>query len=296
MSTARARDSWVAMDDGARLRVRRQGPENDIAPLIAVHGAPGLQTLEDAESMWSFVGGKRTLVTFDGRGSGRSDAQPPYSSARWASDIEGLRRWLGVEEFVLAAHSYGGFIALEYACRYPKHLAGLVVVNSAGDGSALLEHLSLRIASVTDDTQRRQLERLFSGTTRSDIDFWACGQAVVSLLIPDYEPVTEPPVGVLLNYQAHNVAFAANLPSHNVMRRLGEIICPTLVCAGRLDPLIPVASSVAIAKGISGAQLELFEGSGHNPPLEEAQAFQAAVTGFLRQGPQGAARPEIDLP
>jgi proline iminopeptidase len=283
MSIAMAPDVWIAMDDGARLRVRRQGNADDHHPLIAVHGAPGLQSLEDAESMWSFVTAGRALVTFDGRGSGRSDARPPFSSARWSADLEGIRTWLGVEQFVLAAHSYGGFIALDYACRHPTRLAGLVVVNSAADGPALLEHLRLRIASVADDAQRGQLERLFSGSTRSNVDFWACGQAVVSLLVPDYKPVAEPPPGIMLNYQTHNAAFSANLPSHNVVSRLTGISCPTLVCTGRLDPLIPVTSSAVIATGIPGAEVTIFEGSGHNPPLEESETFRAIVAKFLSQ-------------
>ncbi|NTU49021.1 MAG: alpha/beta fold hydrolase [Syntrophobacteraceae bacterium] len=45
--------------------------------------------------------------------------------AREPRTIRG-RKALDVEDWVVVGHSYGGYLAQQYAVRYPDHLAGLV--------------------------------------------------------------------------------------------------------------------------------------------------------------------------
>jgi proline iminopeptidase len=276
-------ESRVVMDDGAQLFVRRSGRASHLPPVVAVHGAPGVQSHADSAGMWGFLEDDRLLVTFDARGSGRSDSAAPLTMQRWAQDIEVIRRWLGASQIVLVGHSYGGFIALDYACRYPAQLAGLIVVNSAADGATLVEQIRLVIATVSDDTKRDQLERLFSGRTESDTDLWACGQAIVSLSYPDFIPSVTAPPEVWLRHTTHNEAFAFALPAYHVERHLGRVSCPALVCAGQLDLLIPSAICAAIGHGIPGAEVVKFEYSGHNPALDEPKRFREAVQKFMGQ-------------
>ena len=42
-----------------------------------------------------------------------------------------LREHLGFEEVTVLGHSYGGFIALEYALRYPERLGRLILLDTA---------------------------------------------------------------------------------------------------------------------------------------------------------------------
>ncbi|WP_257883323.1 alpha/beta fold hydrolase [Hymenobacter sp. DG01] len=44
-------------------------------------------------------------------------------------DLEELRQQLGLESWVVMAHSFGGTIATEYAVRYPQRVRGLVLIN-----------------------------------------------------------------------------------------------------------------------------------------------------------------------
>jgi proline iminopeptidase len=70
--------------------------------------------------------------------------------------------------------------------------------------------------------------------------------------------------------------------------RLGEVRAPTLVLAGRHDPQMPPACAAELAAGIPGAQLVVFERSGHYPFVEEPESFWAAVGAFLDAGPPAA--------
>ena len=49
---------------------------------------------------------------------------------------------------------------------------------------------------------------------------------------------------------------------HDVMDRLRQIACPTLVAAGRYDGIAPLANSEVIVSRIPGAELRVYEG-GH---------------------------------
>ena len=61
---------------------------------------------------------------------------------------------------------------------------------------------------------------------------------------------------------------------------LSQVACPTLVVCGSRDRVNLPASRLFEAQ-IPGARLEIFERSGHSPPLEEPERFQQVVRGFL---------------
>jgi pimeloyl-ACP methyl ester carboxylesterase len=63
--------------------------------------------------------------------------------------------------------------------------------------------------------------------------------------------------------------------------RLSEIRVPALIVAGRFDPQAPVLCSEEIARGIPGAQLIIFEHSGHYPSIEERDLFKQTGAEFL---------------
>ena len=60
---------------------------------------------------------------------------------------------------------------------------------------------------------------------------------------------------------------------------------PVLVLAGRHDRTCVVEGGEAIAAGIAGAQLEVFEASAHLAFAEENEAYLSAVRRFLQSVP-----------
>jgi proline iminopeptidase len=70
----------------------------------------------------------------------------------------------------------------------------------------------------------------------------------------------------------------------DVEARLGEIRAPTLVLAGARDRIRPLSAAETIADGIPGAQLVVFQRSGHLPFVEEQAAFVDAVREFVLGG------------
>jgi pimeloyl-ACP methyl ester carboxylesterase len=63
--------------------------------------------------------------------------------------------------------------------------------------------------------------------------------------------------------------------------RLAEIATPVLVLGGRHDRTCVVQAAEATAAAIPGAELVVFERSGHMPFVEETEAYLAAVGAFV---------------
>lgn len=126
--------SW----DGTELayRVAGSGP-----PLACIPGGPG-QAVEYLGELGG-LGGQRTLILLDNRGTGASQVpEDPatYRVDRLVLDVEALREHLGLERMDLFGHSASGGTCLLYAAGYPRRLDHLVLVGP-----------SLRVTGVQSD-------------------------------------------------------------------------------------------------------------------------------------------------
>jgi proline iminopeptidase len=69
----------------------------------------------------------------------------------------------------------------------------------------------------------------------------------------------------------------------DVEQQLGEVAHPVLVLAGRHDRACSVSAAEAIARGIPGAELRVFEDSGHMMFIEQQVDYVATVADFLQR-------------
>jgi proline iminopeptidase len=69
----------------------------------------------------------------------------------------------------------------------------------------------------------------------------------------------------------------------NLLPGLANVACPTLVTAGRLDPITPVSCSEAIAEALPAGlgQLVVFDEAGHGVHRDEPERAEAVLRQFL---------------
>jgi proline iminopeptidase len=225
------------------------------------------------------------VVVFDARGSGESEGNPPFTHEQWAADVEGLRQWIGAERIVMAGGSYGGFISMEYAIRYPDRVSALVLRDTSADHENEKAARENALSSTRVDIDVEKLDRINSGTVRDNDDLRDCWREILPLYDHHFDPakVEERVATTPYRYETHNFAFAVNQPQYDIKAQLPGITCPTLVTVGRDDWITPVASSETIASLIPNAKLVVFEKSGHSPQIEERELWLEVVREFLHE-------------
>jgi proline iminopeptidase len=117
--------------------------------VLLLHGGPGFSH-EYLEAMESFLPAAGIeMYYYDQLGCNNSD-QPDdpslWTLARYTQEVEEVRRGLGLENFVLYGHSWGGILAIEYALNYQQHLRGLIISDmTAGTQSYLKRTAALKV-------------------------------------------------------------------------------------------------------------------------------------------------------
>ena len=252
-------------------------------PVVFMHGGLGF----DHQYFRPFFDGLASsakVVYYDHLGHGQSDRPSDFSAitlARLSADCDALTTALGLGKFVLVGHSYGGFIALDFALRYPGRLLGLVLSCTAGD----LASFVLRAPLGGTTAQQAALGRLFTAGA-NDTDTALRANWVGAL--PLYYNNASVPAALSLNeIDARTVYSAAGfnrgnaiLGGYDFIPRLGEINVPTFVHYGAGD-IWRFGDTEKLARGIRGATLKYYAGSGHWPFQEEQAAFLRDMRGFV---------------
>jgi pimeloyl-ACP methyl ester carboxylesterase len=124
---------WVSGPAG-NLYVRDGGdPRSRLLPVVFVHSLAG------NGGQWALqldhLRRHRRAVAIDLRGHGESDPADDgdYSIRGLAADVEAVADQLGLRRFVLAGHSLGALVAIDYASRHPERVKALLLVDPNGD-------------------------------------------------------------------------------------------------------------------------------------------------------------------
>lgn len=242
--------------EGASLAYEEWG---DGEPLVCLHGGMGLDSSYlRTPGILGLARPGRRVILYDQRGHGESGRAPIESCthARWAADLGALARSLAPPPFALLGHSYGGFLALEYAVRRPETLSRLVLAGtSAGPVAGDWPHV--RRDRDVEEFFRERWPRFFAGEDRHE--------EVLERLAFSWEPF--------------EAAFHGELPRFDLRDRARSLDLPVLLVAGSEDRYR--SSMVELAASMRNARLVEIPGTGHFPFLEAPGAFLAAVRDFL---------------
>lgn len=252
---------------------------------IAHPGGPGLE--------WKYLRmpeleRRLTLVYLEPAGtgaSGRLADHDGYTRARYAADLENLRRRLGRDRVCLLGHSAGAKAVLEYAIAQPQRVERLILYAT----SAVTDAEWKRDSEAA--RQARASEPWFAGAdagARSDEPLGPeeCGLArMAPFYFADWtarQRELVPFVAELRCWPASRKGKPA--PPDDQRPALAALRVPTLVAIGRHDFMFPPKWGQITADAIPDAKLVVFEQSGHFAHVEEPAAFAAAVADFVAAG------------
>ena len=225
-----------------------------------------------------------SLIYYDHRGNGRS-ARPPFetlSHKNFVEDAEELRKLLGFHKFILLGHSYGSFIALEYAIRYSQNLSHLILVGTAASYEFLepcRKNALQRLKDYNLDTNenREVVERWINGEIRDHDEFMRFGELYNQISSPHPDRSTE----TIFDHQTFNYTIKNCLLKYDLRNELDNINVPTLIINGRNDWDTPIEHAFLVHKGIKNSTFVAFENSEHEPFADEEEAFIKTIKEWI---------------
>jgi len=277
-------NNYIAVDD-VRLHVERHGNGE---PLLMI---PGLGA---GNWLWSknvaALSKHFTLIMPELRGSGRSDKPDQiYKIALFAADLKVVLDQLDIRQAHLLGASLGGFVAQYFSAQWPERVARLILVSTSLGGQCQIgpdgETLS-RVIRPRGKTSRERLENAYALNFTED--FMRKHPEELEHITAWRTQYPQPEHIYYRQLLAGNAYDGAQLAE--------KISAPTLICAGKDDPLVPVQNAQALQKKIPQARLALFEGK-HIFFFEQSRKFNQAVIEFLDESfvvaPSGAKCVEI---
>lgn len=253
-------------------------------PMLLMHGGPGLD--HTIFRPWlDKLGEQVELIYFDHRGNGRSTRPATMENIThetWAVDADALRTYLGYEKIILFGHSYGGYLAQEYAIRFGQHLAGLILCNT-GLAFDYMPIVQANAAARGTPEALSALDEVFAQNKNDDSYLRSLWMRILPLYFKHYDPQIGKTIDEATSYSAAAWNQAKNncLPKFNTLSRLKEITAPTLLLAGADDWLTPVDQSRLMHAELPNSELVIFENSGHFLYIEETDKFVVTVRNWL---------------
>jgi len=256
-------------------------------PVILIHGFGA------SKEVWIAQFGPLSehfkVIRFDNRGAGKSDRpNEPYTMKMYADDIAGLMDFLKIEKANIIGWSLGGMIAQHFALNHQDRVKKLVLINTLPRWPADKSGLEMYKQSQIDgyhaklkDPEGTFWERAKMGFSRKFLKGMKENpkKKFFGLWTPEElikQSITNPstPQDII------NMTNA--LADHDVLDRLHEIKCETLVLCADKDRQTPKLENVKIHERIPNSKLIIIEGAGHESPKERAPEVNKHIIEFLK--------------
>jgi pimeloyl-ACP methyl ester carboxylesterase len=249
-------------------------------PVLVLHGGPGLS--DYTEPLADELVDSYTVYRYQQRGLAPSSTEGPFTVDAHISDVIAVLEAIGEQRVWLIGHSWGGHLALHFACAHPDRLLGLVVIDPLGVlGDGGISDMEARMGErMTPESvvRRHEMEqRAMRGEGRP-------GDALeaFSLVWPTYfaDPEHAPPMPPIEMsvpcYAETFVSIREELARQTLPPLLHSFSAPCVFVLGADSP-IPTHHGEVTAALIPNAAIEIAEGCGHFPWLERPGVVRAAL-------------------
>jgi pimeloyl-ACP methyl ester carboxylesterase len=245
-----------------RVKVAGNGP-----PVVFFHGATGLQwdPFLDALAENFTVYAPEHPGTTPGDPDGIKSLDNLWDLVLYYYELFDR---LGLETPAVVGHSFGGMVAAEVAATNPERVSKLVLIDPVGlwrDDTPVKNWMVMLPEDLAQvvfaDPTGPVAQQTFAVPDDVDAQIDARIQMMWSL--------------------ACTGKFVWPIPDKGLKKRLHRIEAPTMVIWGKEDRLIAPIYAQEFAERIPNARIELIDGAGHLPQLEQQATVVALVRGFL---------------
>jgi pimeloyl-ACP methyl ester carboxylesterase len=261
--------------DGRTVSYRRSGKG---APILWIHAFPFSRLMWEAQ-MAAFAP-THTVVALDLPGVGGSTALPEEetSVAAYARACEAVANKVNPNDpWIVAGLSLGGYVAFELVRRHHLRMSGLVLADTRAvlDTPAQLAGRHATLATAREQGAAPVAESLL-GKMVTD----ACPEEVRAQVLAWMRAT--PKDGMLGTIHAL-ITRPDSVPT------LAKIEVPSLLLVGEHDPISPPAEMEAFGNQLKRATVVRLAGAAHLSNIEQPEAFNDAIRGWLASSGLGPA-------
>ena len=248
------------------------------SPLVVLHGGPGAvhNALLPLADLFS---GERPVVLYDQVGCGNSTHRPEWPPQAWTvelhlEELDALVTHLGLTRFHLLGHSWGGFLATEYALAHPEPVASLILFSTAASSELMMTSIIGRFTAIVEQ-----------GLPPAEfVTRHLCRVPMPAALAYTFEQLAEHPEvnAAMAGSDPDTGELTGTLRGWSAIDRLPGIGAPTLVLGGEFDELDADARQPFLDR-IPDVRGHEFAGASHVAYAETPEAVRVVLGVFLAE-------------
>lgn len=264
---------------GARVSYHELGAP-DGQPLVLLHGY--ISSSYSWRDVWPALARTCRIYIVDLPGYGKSEPlKGPWTINDYARFLNRFFEVLNLESAIVVGAQMGGSIAAWFAAKYPEHIKGLVLLASGATGERrtnmwlykLVSQPILGRAMVQLFPQKLFFKRLKAAYVNQNT---TAGDS----LAPYFRSFKK--TGHIQTRIALQIRESFGENFQNFEPHLKQIVAPTLLIWGDLDPLVPLSSAHKFKRAIANSSLAVVRNCGDFPQEEYPEVVTTHLLNFIR--------------
>ena len=276
-------DQTLVLPTGMTVNYRIAGNPDGQTVLLIHGGSDSLGTW----SLWEQTLAEHyRLVSVDLPGHGLTDPDPERAYGRWmfARFIKAFVDAMGLDQFVIIGHSYGGETAMRYVLDNPGKATGMVLVAAGG-------------YAPKESDKGGETEALIADLARSPLGPLLDHLSYDLLLGEGESDYITNTAFITEEYLLRQSSLGRYEKNRDTLRHFAiyadetyrdldgieQIDLPTLILAGEKDKIVPLWMMDKMHEVIVGSELIVYPNIGHMVQQEEPYNSAEAVIEFMRR-------------
>ncbi|MHB9149697.1 MAG: 3-oxoadipate enol-lactonase [Thermoleophilia bacterium] len=213
------------------------------------------------------------VLRYDTRGHGGTTVPPgPYSLEQLAEDARALLDALAIDRTHFVGISMGGMIGQTLALTHPEILESLVLCDTTAS-----------LPPEAGPIWAGRMEAARVGGMQRHVETTVGRWFTPGFISANPDTVDRVRAMIRDTPVEGYIGCAEAIKRLDLLGRLATITTPTLVVVGADDPGTPPAAARAIQERIPGAELAVIESASHLCNIEQPEAFNRTLLGFLER-------------
>lgn len=238
-------------------------------PVVYLHGGASNKTSGRCFEMLSVYGHDVWLCDSPGHGHSGHYTQKDCSIEQLAIMNFEFFKALGIRSPILAGHSLGGMISLQYALLYPNDVSGLILLGTydASPNQGNKKISTEQLISLVQKAKKKYVPGVVHDL--SQLNPMSEENIIDAGLVSTHPESLEKLINAVLKFDVRKqIQETANFP-------------PTLILAGEEDGVMTPPMAAELQARIKGSQLEITDGA-HNFLVQNPDGVKAALRKYYK--------------